>query len=87
VVDEVAEVINTTQVSAGSEKVSTASATTTTTTNEDDLTLAQALADLKSIKPKAKGIVFREPSESTTTTLIPSKVQDKGKEKMIEPEP
>ncbi|GJR56637.1 ataxia telangiectasia mutated family protein [Tanacetum coccineum] len=85
VVDEVAEVIKTAQVSAASEKVSTASATTT---NEDDLTLARALADLKSTKPKAKGIVFREPSESTTTTtLIPSEVQDKGKEKMIEPEP
>ncbi|GKB94621.1 hypothetical protein Tco_0980758 [Tanacetum coccineum] len=85
VVDEVAEVIKTAQVSAASEKVSIVSATTTT---EDDLTLAQALADLKSTKPKAKGIVFREPGESTTTTTpIPSEVQEKGKEKMIEPEP
>ncbi|GJQ96912.1 hypothetical protein Tco_0008051 [Tanacetum coccineum] len=46
------------------------------------------LADLKSTNPKAKGIVFREPSESTTTTTpIPSKIQDKGKGKMVEPEP
>ncbi|GJY49575.1 hypothetical protein Tco_0439531 [Tanacetum coccineum] len=81
VVDEVAKVIKTAQVSAAS-----ASATTTTTTTKDDLTLAQALADLKSKKPKAKGIIFREPGESTTTTPTPSKIQDKGKEKMIEPE-
>ncbi|GKD99420.1 hypothetical protein Tco_1387404, partial [Tanacetum coccineum] len=58
----------------------------------DEVTLAQALAALKSIKPKAKGIVFREPDESTTTTIpitsipIPSKVQDKGKGIMVEPE-
>ncbi|GJX45698.1 retrovirus-related pol polyprotein from transposon TNT 1-94 [Tanacetum coccineum] len=76
------------KVSTSSAKVSTASATTTTTTTEHDLTLAQALADLKSTKPKAKRIAFREPGESktTTTTPIPSKVQDKGKEKMVEPE-
>ncbi|GJU56330.1 hypothetical protein Tco_1230044 [Tanacetum coccineum] len=92
VVDEVAEVIKTAQVSTASEKVSTASAkvstASATTTTEDDLTLAQALADLKSIKPKAKGIAFREPGESTTTTTpIPSKIQDKGKGKMVEHEP
>ncbi|GJR04970.1 retrovirus-related pol polyprotein from transposon TNT 1-94 [Tanacetum coccineum] len=56
----VAEVIKIAQVSTASEKVSSASATTTT---EDDLTLAQALADLKSTKPKAKRIAFREPAE------------------------
>ncbi|GJR49175.1 hypothetical protein Tco_1317278 [Tanacetum coccineum] len=54
----------------------------------DKVTLAQALAALKSIKPKAKRIAFRELGESTTTTIpIPSKFQDKGKGKMIEPEP
>ncbi|GJS49244.1 hypothetical protein Tco_0599365 [Tanacetum coccineum] len=52
----------------------------------DEVTLAQALAALKSVKPKPKGIVLQEPGESTTTTIISSKVQDKGKEKMIEPE-
>ncbi|GJY29069.1 hypothetical protein Tco_0404836 [Tanacetum coccineum] len=63
-------------------------ATTTTTTIVEEITLAQALADLKSIKPKAKGIAFREPGESTTTiTLIPSKIQDKGKAKIIKHEP
>ncbi|GJU12426.1 hypothetical protein Tco_1134822 [Tanacetum coccineum] len=54
----------------------------------DKVTLAQALAALKSTKPKAKRIAFRELVESTTTTTpIPSKFQDKGKGKMIEPEP
>ncbi|GKA63501.1 ribonuclease H-like domain-containing protein [Tanacetum coccineum] len=72
-------------VSAAGDKVSTADAativivaTTTTATTIEEITLAQALADLKSTKPKAKGIAFRDPGESTTTTLpIPSKIQDK----------
>ncbi|GJR73949.1 uncharacterized mitochondrial protein-like protein [Tanacetum coccineum] len=99
--EEVVEFINTAkliidvaQVSATGDKVSTAGAaitvsvsTTTTATTVDEITLAQDLADLKSTKPKAKGIAFREPGESTTTTPIPSKIQDKGKAKMIEPEP
>ncbi|GJT93284.1 uncharacterized mitochondrial protein-like protein [Tanacetum coccineum] len=78
----VAEVIKIAQVSTASEKVSSASATTTTA---DDLTLAQALADLKSTKPKAKRIAFREPGESTTTISL-HKSQDKGKGIMVEPE-
>nr|GFB00146.1 hypothetical protein [Tanacetum cinerariifolium] len=53
----------------------------------DEVTLAQALTELKHTKPKAKakGIVFHEPEESTTiTTTIPNpKSQDKGKAKMI----
>nr|GEV16952.1 hypothetical protein [Tanacetum cinerariifolium] len=66
---------------------------TTTATNPtisiDEVTLAEALAELKHTKPKAKdkGIVFHDPEESTTTTTttIPkSKSQDKGKAKMIE---
>ncbi|GKE40584.1 hypothetical protein Tco_1463989, partial [Tanacetum coccineum] len=49
---------------------------------EDEITLSQALAELKSVKPKVttattattKGILLQEPSESiTTTTTIPSK--------------
>ncbi|GKD90751.1 hypothetical protein Tco_1366258, partial [Tanacetum coccineum] len=40
-------------------QVSTVAKTVTITTKE--VSLAQALADLKSIKPKAKGIAFREP--------------------------
>nr|GFA24044.1 hypothetical protein [Tanacetum cinerariifolium] len=54
----------------------------------DEVTLAQALVELKHTKhkAKAKGIVFHRPKESTTTTTtIPkSKSQDKGKAKMIE---
>nr|GEV83937.1 hypothetical protein [Tanacetum cinerariifolium] len=46
----------------------------------DEATLAQALAELKHEKPraKAKGIVFHEPKESTTTTaaITKSKSQD-----------
>nr|GEU63849.1 hypothetical protein [Tanacetum cinerariifolium] len=52
----------------------------------DEVTLAQALAELKTSKPKAKGVVIQEPSESiTTTTTIPKqKLQDKGKGIMVE---
>nr|GEU69293.1 uncharacterized mitochondrial protein AtMg00810-like [Tanacetum cinerariifolium] len=55
----------------------------------DEVSLAQALAELKHTKPKAKakGIVFHELEESTTTTAstIPKpKSQDKGKAIMIE---
>ncbi|GJR37826.1 hypothetical protein Tco_1213510 [Tanacetum coccineum] len=63
-----------------------------------EITLAQALAAMKSVKPKekdvvqessenqrAKGIAFREPVESTVTTTVPSqKSKDKGKAIMIE---
>ncbi|GKE79509.1 hypothetical protein Tco_1545629, partial [Tanacetum coccineum] len=94
--EEVVEVINTAklvidaaQVSVAGDKVSTTDvattisvATTTTATTVEEITLAQALDDLKSTKPKAKGIAFRDPGESTTTTTpIPSKIQDKGKAK------
>ncbi|GJX58130.1 hypothetical protein Tco_0289520 [Tanacetum coccineum] len=92
----------------------------------DEVTLAQALAALKSVKPKVKGDVIEEPNvpvnaasastkvsaATTTTATIPTprkgivitelgtptitrssqqpsqaEVQDKGKGKMIEPEP
>ncbi|GJW37212.1 hypothetical protein Tco_0060132 [Tanacetum coccineum] len=82
VAEEVVEVINTAkliidaaQVSAAGDKVSTASAattvsaatTTTATINTvDDITLAQALEEMKSTKPKKKGIVIQELGESTT---------------------
>nr|GEX55977.1 hypothetical protein [Tanacetum cinerariifolium] len=62
-------------------------AATTPTISIDKATLAQALAELKQEKPKAKvkGIVFHKPEESTTTAAIPKpKSQDKGKDKMIE---
>ncbi|GJU40007.1 hypothetical protein Tco_1192964 [Tanacetum coccineum] len=70
-------------------QVSTAAITVTITTEE--ITLAQALADLKSTKPKAKGIAFREPGESTTTIFSQQLQdkglsQDKGKGILVEPE-
>ncbi|GJV76870.1 hypothetical protein Tco_1508454 [Tanacetum coccineum] len=66
--------------------VSTAATTVTITTKE--ITLAQALTELKSKKPKAKGIVLQEPDESTTTTTISSKglLHDKRKGILVEPE-
>ncbi|GKF14386.1 hypothetical protein Tco_0055848, partial [Tanacetum coccineum] len=83
VVEEVVEVINTgkliidvAQVSVAGDIVSTASAATTvsaaTTTTAtiktvDDITLAQALKEMKSTKPKKKGVVIQEIGESTTT--------------------
>ncbi|GJU89718.1 hypothetical protein Tco_1302141 [Tanacetum coccineum] len=67
-------------------QVSTATTTVTITTEEN--TLAQDLADLKSTKPKAKGIVLQELGESTITTTISSQglSQDKGKGILVEPE-
>ncbi|GJS64068.1 hypothetical protein Tco_0678632 [Tanacetum coccineum] len=83
VAEEVVEVINTAkliidaaQVSVVDDIVSVASAATTvsaaTTTTAtinivDDITLAQALEEMKSIKPKKKWVVIQELGESTTT--------------------
>ncbi|GJX55726.1 hypothetical protein Tco_0285623 [Tanacetum coccineum] len=99
--------------------VSAATTTTTTTAITDvEMTLAQALAELKSAKPKAttitttliltttaattittvstrpkaKGIVFHDQEQAHTPTVslqqpLQVKVQDKGKGKMVEPEP
>nr|GEZ74916.1 hypothetical protein [Tanacetum cinerariifolium] len=61
---------------------------TTSTISINEATLAQALIELKHAKPKtkAKGIVFHEPEESTTTTIPKpkSQVKEKSKAKMIE---
>ncbi|GKG53769.1 hypothetical protein Tco_0555169, partial [Tanacetum coccineum] len=63
VVEEVVEVI-----SAASNVVSTVGSAATTTTDDDGyITLAQALIEIKSTKPKKKGIVIQELGESTTT--------------------
>nr|GEV52488.1 ribonuclease H-like domain-containing protein [Tanacetum cinerariifolium] len=73
------------EVDAAQVQVSTVA--TTPIISIDEATLAQALAELKheKSKAKAKGIVFYEPKKSTTTTkTIPKpKSQDKGKAKMI----
>nr|GEV44910.1 putative RNA-directed DNA polymerase [Tanacetum cinerariifolium] len=55
-----------------------AAVTTNNVVTIDKLTLAQALVEIKTSKPKTKGIVMQEPSEATTTTIIPLiKSQDK----------
>ncbi|GJT95366.1 hypothetical protein Tco_1090884 [Tanacetum coccineum] len=65
-------------VSAAGDKVSTASAAIivsaaiTTATTVDEITLAQELKELKSTKPKQKGVVIQELGESTTTKTISS---------------
>ncbi|GKC22267.1 retrovirus-related pol polyprotein from transposon TNT 1-94 [Tanacetum coccineum] len=71
----------------------TTTTATTTVADEVEMTLAQTLIKIKSAKPKAKGIVRKEPSESTPTISSQQHSQvkgqgskDKGKEKMIEPE-
>ncbi|GJT77838.1 hypothetical protein Tco_1044563 [Tanacetum coccineum] len=64
--------------------------TTTATIPDAEITLAQALAKLKSAKPKAKKVVIQELEQGTTTTtpttiiFIPKPPQDKGKGIMIE---
>nr|GEX22127.1 hypothetical protein [Tanacetum cinerariifolium] len=69
-------------------EVNTASIETTDSAaaimNVDEVTLAQALIEIKSTKPKAKGIVLQEPSKSRTTIISLKKSQDKGKVIIIE---
>ncbi|GJX10872.1 hypothetical protein Tco_0200731 [Tanacetum coccineum] len=71
VVEEVVEVINTAKLIIDAAQVSAASVATTgsaaTTNTIVDITLAQALEEMKSTKPKKKGIVIQELGESTTT--------------------
>ncbi|GJX86033.1 hypothetical protein Tco_0336807 [Tanacetum coccineum] len=72
-------------ITTASVEVSIASPTEATIV--DDLTLAQTLIKIRSAKPKVKGVVIGEQSESTTRTRpqqLPSK--DKGKGIMEEPE-
>nr|GEV62697.1 retrotransposon protein, putative, unclassified [Tanacetum cinerariifolium] len=56
-------------------------ATATTVVSIDDITLAQALVNIKTSKPMARGVIIKDPSGTPTTTTIPIslKVQDKGK--------
>nr|GEZ39131.1 hypothetical protein [Tanacetum cinerariifolium] len=43
----------------------------TTTISIDDITLAQALVEIKTSKPKERSIIMQEPIETPTTTTIP----------------
>ncbi|GJX47514.1 hypothetical protein Tco_0272704 [Tanacetum coccineum] len=75
------------EVTAVTIPASAATTTTTTTVITDvEITLAQALAELKSEKPKADK---EQAPTLTVSSQQPShvKVQDKGKRKMVEPEP
>ncbi|GKA41272.1 hypothetical protein Tco_0733865 [Tanacetum coccineum] len=67
VVEEVVKVINTAKLITDATTVSVATTTTATITTIDDITLAQALMEIKSTKPKEKGVVIQELGESTTT--------------------
>ncbi|GJS22386.1 hypothetical protein Tco_0451018 [Tanacetum coccineum] len=88
------EVSTTDPVTTAGEVVTTANVEVTTdsatTTTVDELTLAQTLIEIKATKPKVRGVMMQEPSESGTRTTIPPlqqpQVKDKGKAKMIEPE-
>ncbi|GJW22962.1 hypothetical protein Tco_0033584 [Tanacetum coccineum] len=83
-----------TQVNTVVTTVSTASTipVSAATITEDEITLSQALAELKSVKPKVttaittttKEIILQEPSESITTTTTPIPSKDKGKGIMVE---
>ncbi|GJU46559.1 hypothetical protein Tco_1203825 [Tanacetum coccineum] len=88
-------IVDDAQVSAIGNVVSTAGAATTistatTTTDDDgDITLAQAQIEIKSTKPKNKGVVMKELGESTTTMssqLSSQQSQDKVKGILIKPE-
>ncbi|GJS55515.1 hypothetical protein Tco_0628877 [Tanacetum coccineum] len=63
-------------VTTANVEISTASPTAATITNVE-LTLAQILAELKSARPKTKGVVMQDPSESTPTISLqlPSQVK------------
>nr|GEU71625.1 retrovirus-related Pol polyprotein from transposon TNT 1-94 [Tanacetum cinerariifolium] len=84
-------IIDAAQVSAVG-KVNVASIPTTiivaATITSEEITLAQALIEIKTSKPKAKRIVLQEPSEFTTTIIIKiislKQSQDKGKGIMVE---
>nr|GEU81142.1 retrovirus-related Pol polyprotein from transposon TNT 1-94 [Tanacetum cinerariifolium] len=82
IVDDAAQVSTTGKVNVAG-IVTTVSAVAIITTEE--ITLAEALVEIKISKPKAKGIVLQEPSESITTTTISSKKsQEKSKAIMTE---
>ncbi|GKD85737.1 hypothetical protein Tco_1356891, partial [Tanacetum coccineum] len=83
VVEEVVEVINSAKLIIDAAQVSVATTTTTIITTVD-ITLAQALMEIKSTKPKEKGVVIQELGESTIT-ISSQQSQDKGKGILIEP--
>ncbi|GKC43142.1 hypothetical protein Tco_1060864, partial [Tanacetum coccineum] len=87
-VKDVNNVGNVVSTAGDATTVSAATTTTATITTVDDITLAQALMEIKSIKPKEKGVVIQELGESTTiifSQLSSQQSHDKGKGILIEP--
>ncbi|GKA12816.1 hypothetical protein Tco_0692362 [Tanacetum coccineum] len=72
------EVVVEPKVSVADTLDSVATTTATTTVVDEEITLAQTLIEIKSTKPKAKGIVMQEPSESTPTISLQQPSQVKG---------
>nr|GFA75476.1 hypothetical protein [Tanacetum cinerariifolium] len=73
------------------ENVKVVAAVTTLQISKDELTLARTLMEIKTAKPKAKGVTIQEPFDTPSPKPIvsfqkPSKPKDKGKAKMVEPE-
>nr|GEU88950.1 ribonuclease H-like domain-containing protein [Tanacetum cinerariifolium] len=84
------EVVTTSSVEVTTAGVEVSTAAITSQISINEITLAKPLIDIKTSKPKAKGIVMQEPSETPTPTPIDSsqrssKAKDKGKAKMIDP--
>ncbi|GKC84757.1 hypothetical protein Tco_1140474 [Tanacetum coccineum] len=65
--EEIVNAVAITAITASTIPVSVA--TNTTVITDDEITLAKALAELKSAKPSTQSIAFREPVKSTTTTI------------------
>ncbi|GKD21547.1 hypothetical protein Tco_1223250, partial [Tanacetum coccineum] len=78
IINVVEEVIVTTTVSTASTIPVSAATTTTTTIIDVEITLAQALAELKSAKPKADKVMIQEPEQGTTTTTARVPTPRKG---------
>nr|GEW39949.1 hypothetical protein [Tanacetum cinerariifolium] len=78
VIEKVIEDITTADIE---EIVSTASPITTAV-SIDDIILAQEVVEIKSSKPKARGVVMQEPSETPTTITIPKSSRVYEKEKL-----
>nr|GEY80839.1 hypothetical protein [Tanacetum cinerariifolium] len=75
--------------------ITTSVTATTSTISMDEIKLAKALIEIKTSRPKAKGIIMQEPSQTPTPTPTPTpivssqqpkKVQDNSKGIMVEPE-
>nr|GEX09830.1 hypothetical protein [Tanacetum cinerariifolium] len=56
------------EVVTTTESVEGTTAATTLQISKDDVTLAQALIEIKAAKPRAKGVIVQEPSEFGTTS-------------------